>query len=318
MSVIDPLVRDAYLARLGLEAEPPSADALARLHRAHIERVPWETLYIHLGERWDIDVAGSLARIAFEGRGGWCYHLNGALCELLRALGYDAVRHVGAVHGAAGPTADDMTNHLALTVHGLATETNPGGSWLVDVGLGDAMHDPLPLVPGIYPQPPYRVSLALLDGSPAATVADWQLAHDAAGSFAGMAWRLAPVAMDVFVDTFGYYSSSPQSEFVRFLMLYRRDATGVDVLRGLTLQRIGEGAAERVLASSGDLAGALRDVFHVDVGRIGPDRLGAVWAKARAAHDEWEMSRDERPPDAQGRVRHPAVAASERTGAAVT
>lgn len=32
----------AYLARLGLEHEPPSVDALFRLHKAHVERVPYE------------------------------------------------------------------------------------------------------------------------------------------------------------------------------------------------------------------------------------------------------------------------------------
>ena len=45
----------SYLARLGLDAEPPTAAALVRLHRAHVERVPWETLWIHCGETWGTD-----------------------------------------------------------------------------------------------------------------------------------------------------------------------------------------------------------------------------------------------------------------------
>ena len=44
----------AYLRRLGLEAEPPSVDALQRLHRAQVERVPYETMWIHAGEPWGI------------------------------------------------------------------------------------------------------------------------------------------------------------------------------------------------------------------------------------------------------------------------
>ena len=56
-------VRDAYLTRLGLEPEPPSAEALFRLHRAHAERVPYETLWIHAGERWDVDVETAARRI---------------------------------------------------------------------------------------------------------------------------------------------------------------------------------------------------------------------------------------------------------------
>ena len=50
MHVLDRDVRDAYLHRLGLDAEPPSVAALARLHRRHVERVPYETLWIHGGE----------------------------------------------------------------------------------------------------------------------------------------------------------------------------------------------------------------------------------------------------------------------------
>ena len=45
----------SYLARLGLEPEPPSLDALQRLHRAQVERVPYETMWIHAGESWGID-----------------------------------------------------------------------------------------------------------------------------------------------------------------------------------------------------------------------------------------------------------------------
>ena len=119
-------VRDAYLARLGLDAESPSVDALFALHRAHVERVAYETLWIHLGEGWSVDTSESTVRIATRGRGGYCFHLNGALSELLRALGYDVVRHVGGVHGPDGPSPEEMTNHLVLTVHGLPERGEPG------------------------------------------------------------------------------------------------------------------------------------------------------------------------------------------------
>lgn len=149
--------RDAYLARLGLEAEPPSVAALFRIHRAHVERVPYETLWIHLGERWGVGVGESVARIASQRRGGYCFHLNGALGELLRALGYDVRTHVGGVHGPGGATDAEMANHLVLTVWGMPTDANPDGTWYVDAGLGDALHEPLPLLAGPYepgPIPP--------------------------------------------------------------------------------------------------------------------------------------------------------------------
>ena len=126
---MDPELRAAYLARLGVEAEPPSVEALQRLHRAQVERVPYETLWIHAGEGWDIDVDGSIRRIALEGRGGYCFHLNGAFGALLESLGYEVTRHVGGVHGPGGPEGFELTNHLVLSVSGLPTSDHPEGVW---------------------------------------------------------------------------------------------------------------------------------------------------------------------------------------------
>ena len=64
-------VLEAYMRRLSLDAEPPSVKALARLHRRHAERIPYETLWIHGGERWGIDPHDAAARIAFQRRGGY-------------------------------------------------------------------------------------------------------------------------------------------------------------------------------------------------------------------------------------------------------
>ena len=90
-SRIGPLERpvlEAYLRRLSLEAEPPSAEALTRLHRRHAERIPYETLWTHGGERRGINPHDAATRIAFQRRSGYCYHLNGAFAALLHALGY--------------------------------------------------------------------------------------------------------------------------------------------------------------------------------------------------------------------------------------
>jgi hypothetical protein len=125
---IDDDLRAAYLRRLGLDAEPPSVEALQRLHRRQVERIPYETMWIHSGEAWGITCADSAARVALEGRGGYCYHLNGALSLLLESLGYEVTRHVGGVHGPDGPDESSRANHLVLTVSGLPSSDNPSGS----------------------------------------------------------------------------------------------------------------------------------------------------------------------------------------------
>ena len=277
---------DAYLARLGLEAEPPSVEALARLHRAHVERIPWETLWIHQGERWSIDPAASMVRIAEQGRGGYCFHLTGAFSTLLSALGYDVVRHVGGVHGPDGPTAEAMTNHLVLTVRGLPTRENPEGVWYVDAGLGDALHQPMPLLPGRQEQGPFRFKLdATPDG-----VGDWALTHDPSGGFSGMAWRSAVAGMQSVAAQHQALSTSPDSRFARVLMVRRRDATGADTIRGRILRRTGTNAGDTLLDSRLDLVDALFDVFGIDLTDTENARLDDLWTKVQRSHEEWLAS----------------------------
>jgi N-hydroxyarylamine O-acetyltransferase len=286
VAVITATDRDAYLARLGLDAEPPSVEGLFRLHRAHAERVTYETLWIHLGERWGIGVAESVARIATRGRGGYCFHLNGAFSGLLRSLGYDVARHVGGVHGPAGPAEESMTNHLVLTVHGLPTDTNPDGSWYVDAGLGDALYEPVPLLAGQYRQDPFDF---VLDETPGA-IGDWHLTHDPAGGFAGMAWRSPTAEMDAFAERHAWLSTSPDSGFVRVLTAQRRDASGVDILRGLSLKRIGDRASESTLTSRAELADVLGDLFGLDVSPVSDQAWDALWEGVHATHAAWESA----------------------------
>lgn len=276
--------RDAYLTGLGLDVEPPSADYLVRIHRAHVERVPYETLWIQMGQTLGIDPAESADRIAATGRGGYCLHLNGGLSALLEALGFAVTRHVGGIHGPGGPTAEAMTNHLVLLVADLPTASNPGGVWYVDAGLGDALHEPLPLVPGVYTQGPFTLGLEHTPGG----VGDWHLTHDEGGAFTGMAWRAAPSAsMDEFAESHRWMCTEPESRFVKLLTVQRRDATGVDILRGLTLLRLGSNASDAELTSKAELLDALGDVFGLDVTAFHAAAVDALWERVHAAHERW-------------------------------
>ena len=273
-----------YLRRLRLDDPgPPSVDGLRRLHRAQVERVAYENLDIHLGRVLSIEPVASFARVV-AGRGGYCFHCNGAFGLLLSALGYAVRWHRGGVQGRHEPEPVGATgDHLALTVHDLPSADNPGGAWFVDAGLGDALHEPLPLRPGGYRDGPFRFTLAHSSVEPGG----WRFEHDAAGSFAGMDFRSEVAGVADFATRHRWLSTAPESGFVRVTVVQRRDATGVDTLRGLILTRGPAGGSREITSAAGWYA-ALADIFGLVVPAA--DR-GPLWRRVSSAHEAWQASR---------------------------
>ena len=272
--------RDAYLRRLQLPAEEPSVDALFRLHRAQVERIPYETTWLHLGEPWSVDPMASVQRIAHGGRGGYCFHVNGAFSMVLAALGYQVTRHVGGVHDTDQPVEPALGNHLVLIVHDLPTSANPEGRWLADAGLGDGLHEPLPLVPGEYRQGPFTFRLtAVADGG-------WHLDHDQHGSFGGVAITADPVAMTRFEDRHHFLSTSPESSFARTPTVQRRREDGVDMLRGLVLTSIGPDGVTKSVVDEREDWFALLGTLGLQL-RVPDSARERLWAKVTTAHAAW-------------------------------
>ncbi|MEV4286861.1 arylamine N-acetyltransferase [Nonomuraea bangladeshensis] len=284
----------AYLRRIGLPhllGAPATVDNLRALHAAHVEKVAYEALEIWLDRPTSVDPAESVARIV-RGRGGYCFHLNGAFHSLLAALGYDVTRHVGGVQPHNGePNVD--ANHLVLTARGLPSPENPGGEWLVDVGLGDALHEPLPLVAGAYRQGPFTYGLRPSEIAPGG----WRLDHDPSGSFLGMDFGPAPAEMSAFEKQHHHLTTSPESGFVRICSVARRDGSGVDQLRGLTLSRIGSsriggaGGQELTLDTARDYFAALADVFVLPLDDVSAEEKDRLWRRLYSAHESWLAGR---------------------------
>jgi N-hydroxyarylamine O-acetyltransferase len=280
----------AYLQRLGVEREPPSLDALFRLHRAQIEHVPYETTWIQMGQGWTVDRAESLRRIAHQQTGGYCFQLNGALSLLLQQLGYDVTLHVGGVHGPDGPSADLMENHLVLQVHGLPSDANPQGTWYVDAGLGDALFEPLPVSAGRYAQGPFEMGIEIDESG----TADWRFHHHPLGSFTGMAWRAAPTTIDQFVPRHTFLSTSPDSKFVKTVAVQRRDATGVHTMRGTTLRRVEAAViSELVVSDRREWFDALGDIFLLPLAHISTTEADLLWDRVHTSHLAWLQSMDQ-------------------------
>jgi arylamine N-acetyltransferase len=213
--------------------------------------------------------------------------LNGALSELLRALGYHVTRHVGGVHGPGGPDAESLTNHLVLVVHDLPTDDNPAGDWYVDAGLGDGLYEPLPMVPGTYEQGPMRFVLARADDG----IGDWHFTHDATGSFGGMSFRLPPVEMDAFSTRHRFLSTSPESSFAVVVTAQLRHERGTTILRGCVLTRRTDDVAHtETVDRRAEWFELLGDVFDIRPAAAEP-ALDALWSRVMDAHESWAASR---------------------------
>ncbi len=273
-----------YLDRLGCPARPPSAEALAELHRAQAGRIAYETTWLHLGERWGLDPWESIERIVQRRRGGYCFHLNGALAVLLEALGYDVTRHRGGVHHH-GPAAADIGGHLVLLVHDLPTTANPGGVWYVDTGLSDALHEPLPLLPGQYRQGPMRFRL----GPSPDGIGQWRFERlgdgPDDGGMAPVSFEETTTTMDTFEPAHRFNTTSPESPFVRMVTAQRRPRTGSTVLRGRVLTTRRGNAVDRRAVTGRDewfglLTGELCLPLTAPGAGVTPDALDRLWHHA--------------------------------------
>ncbi|ASO20911.1 arylamine N-acetyltransferase [Actinoalloteichus hoggarensis] len=278
---------DGYLRRLGLSHPgPPAVDALRRLHRAHVERIAYETVDIHLGRLGALDPTESADRLVRLGRGGYCLTLNSAFEALLSALGFQVERHLGSVvlNDRSAALGIDG-HHMALTVRGLPTTDNPDGTWLVDVGLGDGPHAPLPLVAGVHRQGGFVYRLRTSPVAPEG----WRLDHDRRGHFIAMDFLSRPAATAEFTAAHREMSTSEDSLFVRVFTAHRRTAADIDRLRGCVLTRVGSSITE--LRSAGEWLDALVGRLGIVLDDVSPRRRRELWERAYAVHLRWLAKR---------------------------
>ncbi len=274
---------DLFLARLGLDREPPSVEALQRIMHAQLATIPYETTWIHLGEAWTTEPGAALERIARHRRGGYCFHLNGALAEVLDALGYSVSRHVGGVHGPDGPADEAMTNHLVLTVGGLPSDDNPEGRWYVDAGLGDGPTSALPLGDGTHDSDHFRYELYRTEG-----VGDWGFRHDPKGSFVGMVFRNPAVTHEAFAARNVVLSTSPDSGFVKTVTAQRRDEHGATIIRGCALTRIGDERGEPTMVDQrADWFDLIAEEFGLTYDGVEDAAKDRLWNQVITTHQRW-------------------------------
>jgi len=131
----------AYLARLDMPARPTlDAEGLARLQRAHRQRIPFENLDVILGRPIVIDAAAVFAKLVTAKRGGFCFEHNRLFGDALTAVGFAHRPLLARVWlGATDPPP--LTHTLSLVAI-------DGQDWIADPGFGGSYAPPMPLIDG--------------------------------------------------------------------------------------------------------------------------------------------------------------------------
>ncbi len=262
------------LQYLGVEAERPSPEFLTRVHRAFVSGVTYGTVDIQLGNPPTLDPEAAAHRV-LDGRVGYCFGMNGAFAWLLGQLGFDLELR-SAVVRRPSDIDDPGVNHVTLVVH------LPEGDMLADAGMGDGMLEPIPLVEGEYLQEPHRFALRRESGR-------WTFLHDPAGSFSAMDVGTEAIEMADLAKPHAHLSTSPDSSFVRALVLLRRRESSIDTLRSRTLYRLtADGRTKRVLADADEFREVVERLFAVTAT---DDELEALWQRADGQHQAFLASR---------------------------
>ncbi len=137
----------AYRRRVGLHAGPlpPTVATLRRLHRAHVDAIPFVSVQSALGIVPDLDLETLERRLVTDGRGGYCLEHVTLYAAVLDCLGFAPALRLAAVGGG-------MATHLTV----LAQPSDDPRPWMSDVGFGVGILEPLPVPNEAGPGEPVR------------------------------------------------------------------------------------------------------------------------------------------------------------------
>lgn len=121
---LDDAALGRYLRRIGA---PPTERDVGRLHRLHVENIPYENLDVRLDREIRLDIRSLVAKLVDGRRGGYCFEQNTLFAAVLEALGYEVTRCLGRVRlgDAASPR---MESHMVLLVDGSVLDVGFGGA----------------------------------------------------------------------------------------------------------------------------------------------------------------------------------------------
>lgn len=260
---------EKYLERIGFAGEARAdLDTLRRVHRGHIESIPYENLDVQFGRPVRRDPADAFDKIVNRRRGGWCFEMNGLLSWALEEIGFRVRRLAGAVDRAS--RGDGVIgNHLVLLVD--LDET-----WIADAGFGDGLIEPARLVNGPFSNGPFRCALENLGGG-------WRrYVNDERGGAPNFDFNETVSDEALLEGMCRWLQSDAESPFVQNAVVQRWVDDEHWSLRGRVLVRTTETDKEtRLVDSAEEYVDLLRDRFALDL-----PEAADLWPKIAARHVE--------------------------------
>ena len=231
----------------------PTLHTLRSLQHAFLESVPFENLDIHIGRRISLDPSWIYEKIVLRRRGGFCYECNGLFADLLASLGYRVSRASArmALGGRVGPEFDHMVILVDLD-----------REFLVDVGNGQSVRDPLSLVGGETSEAE-GVEYSVGTHDHCYALYYWDANSEWLPRFL---FSTTPRQQSEFSEMCEFHQTSPESVFTKQRLATLATPEGRLMLLGNRLIEVrGAERTERELTSEEDVLLTLRSRFGIDL-----------------------------------------------------
>ncbi|MFT6434270.1 MAG: N-hydroxyarylamine O-acetyltransferase [Candidatus Azotimanducaceae bacterium] len=260
---------EKYLKRINYSG-PLNVDleTLNNIQRHHLLAIPYEDLDVQLGRPLTTNVVSAYDKIVNQGRGGWCYEMNGVLGWALEEIGFDIQRVCGGVNRAE--RGDEiMGNHLVLLA-------NLGTTYVVDTGFGDGFLHPIPLEERAFTERGFEFKLeALADGH-------WRFHNHEFGGAPSFDFKTEPADETQLENLCQHLQKYEQSPFVMVLIAQRFVADGYEIQLGRAARSItAKGVKTTLLNSADELQARLKTVFGLDV-----PKTAELWPTIVERHEQ--------------------------------
>ncbi|MGA5688902.1 arylamine N-acetyltransferase family protein [Cytobacillus pseudoceanisediminis] len=240
-----------YLKRIAVSAERKlDLEYLKELQSSHMQKIPFENLDVTRKIPIMLDTDAFFEKIFERSRGGFCYELNGLFQHLLSELGFQCHLISCTVKKPDGWVRED--SHAAILVF---LNQVP---YLVDVGFGDSVRQPLPLTG----EEKTDVSGTYRIRESGEGIYDLQRLQDGE-------WRILyrfsdqPKQLNDFHDACFFNQTSPESHFTHGDLATIATKNGRVTLSGLTVTKSEEGTKEKYELTEEEKKEFLREQFNI-------------------------------------------------------